>query len=245
MPSRKRAKGKARKLNAGNGILILHDKSRCSHGCGQAISKDDICYKFIERFEVEMNAMYEAPANDRMGLLDCYRDIMSRLLVFDEFNMIRDNSETYQRKLLPLFICLGTNILLRTDNHYRSGQLATIVAAAALFSVHRFDLREVMRSYKSRLLMRDLQDGNHFDAIKFFNRRTPCQCINNLYLKEKSKQRIGKCQSCQVEKERKYLFICSGCMYHHYCGVQCQSNNWLNHKASVCNWISDLKHQSA
>jgi len=71
-----------------------------------------------------MNAFYDEPANDKMGLLDCYRDIMSRLEASKQFNMILDNSETYQRKLLPLFICLGTNILLRTDNHYRSGQLA-------------------------------------------------------------------------------------------------------------------------
>ena len=52
MPSRKRAKGKARKAKARESScsLILHDDSVCRHGC-DIISKDDICYKFVEQFE--------------------------------------------------------------------------------------------------------------------------------------------------------------------------------------------------
>jgi len=59
MPSRKRAKGKARKAKSreSNCNLVLH-KDVCRHGCG-IISKVDICYKFVEQFEVEMNAVIE------------------------------------------------------------------------------------------------------------------------------------------------------------------------------------------
>jgi len=61
MPSRKRAKGKARKAKAreSNCNLILHNESVCRHGC-EVISKDDICYKFVEQLEVEMTAVYNS-----------------------------------------------------------------------------------------------------------------------------------------------------------------------------------------
>jgi len=59
MPSKKRAKAKARrKAKAQASNLILHNDLSCRHGC-DIISKDDICYKFVELFEVELAAVYD------------------------------------------------------------------------------------------------------------------------------------------------------------------------------------------
>ena len=63
MPSRKKAKGKARKAKAKECNLLLHDDSVCRHGC-ESISKEDLCYKFVKQFEVELNKAYRSCNND-------------------------------------------------------------------------------------------------------------------------------------------------------------------------------------
>lgn len=85
MPSRKRAKGKARKAKAraSNCNLILHNDNVCRHGC-EVISKDDICYKFVEQFEVEMNVVYRA---SRRTVNEIYTESFKRLQEVQEFTL--------------------------------------------------------------------------------------------------------------------------------------------------------------
>ena len=79
MPSRKRAKGKARKAKAreSNCNLILHNDSICRHGC-EVISKDDICYKLVEQLEVEMNTVIDSMP-DELQLFNFYNATNERL----------------------------------------------------------------------------------------------------------------------------------------------------------------------
>ena len=94
MPSRKKAKGKARKAsktNSNNCNLILHYESVCRHGC-DIISKDDICFKFIQNFEVELRVVYDSIKDkDDFTFLDCHRKVTERLKASAKYSLIRQD----------------------------------------------------------------------------------------------------------------------------------------------------------
>ena len=158
MPSRKKAKGKARKAskaNANNCNLILHDDNICRHGA-DIISKDDICFKFIQNFEVELRVAYDSIKDDEdFTFVDCLRKVTERLKSSAKYSLIYDN-KTNQEKLLPMFVNLGTNLLLK----YRQRStinMAVVVAIADLYCQHSFDDDIVFETQASRNILRDLQ----------------------------------------------------------------------------------------
>ena len=228
MPSRKKAKGRARKAKAKEGNLILHNDSVCRHGCA-SISKEDSCYKFIKQFEVELNAVH---SSNVQCLQDACDIIMERLEADSQFRAIWD-TESIQKELVPLFLCLGTNILLHNSANikkYSIGrQMAAVVAITALHALHEFDVDNVMASRKDRSSLRDLEDGLDYDIIRFFAKRTSCQCLKKMYSQVKSRPK-AVCEICHVVKDRKLLYLCAGCRYYIYCSVECQSIQWTSHK---------------
>ena len=150
MPSsRKKAKGKARRAKAKQSNLILHDNNVCRQGC-EPMSKGDICYQFVQQFELEMREVHNSECN-RPRLLDLHNDIIKRLKETGKYSEIWDSKE-YQKKLLQLFVCLGTNTFLnqrhgskRVSEGYSTHRVA-LVAIMALHSQHNFDTDTVMIS---------------------------------------------------------------------------------------------------
>ena len=233
MPSRKRAKGKARKAKAKEGNLILHNDSVCRHGC-ESISKGDFRYKFVKQFEIEMNAAYDLlPDGDDFQIANIYNNTIERL--DDEFNFIWDN-EDIQTSLVQLYISLGTNLLLRSTS--RSKNMASAVAIAVLMSQFNNDMDKVLKKASRRSLIRDLEDGIVYDAVKFSLKRTPCQCLKKMYSRLKPHPRTAICQSCDDVDDRKHMYWCGGCYYKTYCSVECQAAHWSEHKA----WCKRIQH---
>ena len=227
MPSRKKAKGKARKAKAKEGNLILHDDNVCRHGC-EPISKGDFCYKFVKQFEVEMNAAYDflPDAPDDFQIASIYNKTIERL--DDEFNFIW-HDEDIQMSLVQMYICLGTNLLLKSTS--RSNNMASAVTIAVLMSQFNNDMDKLLKRASRRSLIRDLEDGIVYDAVKFFLKRTPCQCLKKMYYRLKPLSRTAICYNCSVEKDRKFLlYLCNGCHYRMYCCIHCQAADWSAHK---------------
>ena len=230
MPSRKKLKGKARKAKAKEGHLTLHNDSVCRHGC-ESISKDDIRYKFVQQFEVELNAVYHSSVNE--CLQDICDSIIERLEVDSQFRMIWDNV-TIQKELVPLFVCLGTNILLyQSANNNVARTKACVVAITALHALHEFDIDRIMGSRKDRSTLRDLEDALDYDIIRFFAKRTSCKCLKKMYSRVKSRP-TAVCEICSVVKDRKLMYLCGSCRYFCYCSVECQTIQWPHHKP-FCN----------
>ena len=230
MPSRKRAKSKARKAKA-----IL-----CRHGC-EVISKDDICYKFVEQLEIELNTV--TLAMNHSSLLESYVESTKRLRVMSKYKAIfMNNYEENQQKLQSLLVNLGTKLLLR--DHIDSSHLADIVACAiisVIYPPHNFALtRSFVSSSECRSTLRDLENGMPYDCLKFFYKKSSCQCLEKLYLQEKSKKRFAYCKCCKDRKERSQLFLCSDCLFTYYCGVECQTKHWSVHQPMCKETLSVL-----
>lgn len=238
MPSRKRAKGKARKAKAKESDcnLILHDDGVCRHDCDN-ISKDDICYKFVKQLEVEIKASLDLSLKGHALAISSHT--LKRLKTNKEYDMIWDSDEETQQKLLSLFVNLGTNILLRDNRQEirlvrRSFAMSSIVAIVAVSLEHNFNLTKSLNVLKSRNSLRDLTNAQLYDIVKFFHKRSLCQCLKTMYLKEKGKPRKAVCNYCKFRKDRNgQLYLCSGCLYFYYCGIECQAAAWPDHQ-SLC-----------
>ena len=231
MPSRKKAKGKARKARANASNLILHNDNVCRHGC-EPISKEDSCYQLVKQFEVELNAIYRS-SNRIFQFGDLYNDTIERLDT--QFNRLNEDISSEncvidtKKRLLHLFVCLGTNLLLKGDHH--STNMASVVAIGALMSQHRFNRKLAFETKARRLRMRDLEDGVIYDAVKLFYKKSPCQCLKKMYYRLKPLSRTAICYNCSVEKDRKFLlYLCNGCHYRMYCCIHCQAADWPDHK---------------
>jgi len=188
MPSRKKAKGRARKARANASNLILHNDSVCRHGCGP-ISKEDICYQFVKQFEVELNAAFDLYYDTHHQLADLYNETFDRLQANNQFNMIWDD-KLMQKRVLPLFVSLGTNLILSTKTRCAS-HMASVVAMVIATSSHNFDRSEAIRkTERTRCLLRDLEDGLEYDSAKLLFKSSPCQCLKKIYYRLKPLPRV-------------------------------------------------------
>lgn len=115
--------------------------------------------KFIERFEVELRVVYESIKDkEDFTFLDCLRKVTERLKACAKYSLIYDD-KTNQEKLLPMFVNLGTNLLLKYRQRSTT-DMAVVVAVADLYCQHSFDDEAVIKTQASRNILRDLS-GKH------------------------------------------------------------------------------------
>ena len=247
MPSRKKAKGKARRAKAkakddcdsGNeisllvGNLSLNSKNKCTHG-RRDISSDHICFHFVEEFEVAVKAAFEElvfkQQNPTCGPFLIYGNAINRV-DSDLCTEISGNDDNVQI-LRSLLLSLGVDLLL-SDREYSSPP-ATIVAIAVLFVQHKFDIKEVRASDTSARALHDLNDGgSEEDTTRILSKRIPCNCLKEKHAQAKAETKVGMCSYCRKLMDRKELMLCGGCKIPQYCSVECQKADWTaGHK----NW---------
>ena len=243
MPSRKKAKGKERKAKKEDASKVkpgellanlpLQDRSKCGHGCHTTpLAKNHICWRFVRKFEVELNAVVDASiAAGTAGALTNFQacdQVIHHLKRGNQFDEIWNNVAN-QTMLIPIFVSLGTNLLLR--EHDRLDSLAGVVAIATLSCSHNFDIRLVLESKSDRKVLRNLEDGIVYDSVRYYYKKiAACNCLKAKYNQVKSNPKYGLCNHCTKEKERKDLLLCGRCKYSHYCGVDCQKADYSEHQ---------------
>ena len=233
MPSRKRAKGKARKakqkdrdINTSNTTFICH------HGCPQFKSVDDVCIKFVDQFQSELfQLFYEHTISEgSVNIMALYYETIDRMYKINRFKEVFEEEAT-RKELMPLLLCAGTTMLLKEDVNLSA--MASAVALATVSCEHGFYEDDVLAS-KDRNVYRDLMQGvPAFDSIKFFTKRIPCNCLKDLYSRAKSQPKLIQCHHCKKHKERRSLFLCGRCKIAHYCSKECQRTDYLQHE-SLC-----------
>ena len=222
MPSRKRAKGKARKAakakdcDGGNelsllvGNLSLNSKSKCNHGRSCEITSDHICNHFVHQFNIAVKEVCELvfSQSNRKGIRGPFRIYTNAIDRVDNdlLKEICGNDDNVQI-LQSLLLSLGTNLLL--SDHECSSHLATIMAIAVLFVQHKFDVEEVLSSDASAQALRDLNDGGlEVDTTRLLSKRIPCDCLKEKYAQAKADTKVGMCGYCREFKDRKELLLC-------------------------------------
>ena len=130
--------------------------------------------------------------------------------------------------ILSLLVHLGANVLIKYDNSILNW--ATIVATATICSQHNFNVADVLATEKSRKLLRDIHFGLEYDTIRFFRKRLPCTCLRERYNLVKNQPKMMICMTCKTQRDRRQLYLCSRCRFHHYCSIECQAKHFPTHQ---------------
>ena len=147
MPSRKRAKGKARKAKQKDHRDINTSTTTfiCHHGCPQFKSADDVCIQFVDQFQSELfKLFYEHTISEgHVNIMALYYETIDRMYKINRFKEVFDEEAT-RKKLMPLLIVCGTTMLLKEDVNLSA--MASAVALATVSCEHGFYEDDVLAS---------------------------------------------------------------------------------------------------
>ena len=129
-------------------------------------------------------------------------------------------------------------ISLGTDQVLKNEQKNFDFAAAIAVSVFRLDdednwedgRRSFLEGMKGQVKVRDMVLSSQQSTTKFFGKRAPCQCLDDMVASIKAQAKVGTCINCEKENDRRNMFLCGNCRIHQYCSKKCQEEAWEDHK---------------
>ncbi len=256
MPSRKKAKGKARRAakeaakakesqapvatnqQQGQGgspeaqmlglqISQSHgSKMKCDHGSNDM---PPICHEFVQT--------YIHAFNSKVSALDSFKaaDMATALEKFDE---------VYSSKLesiVSIFAAVGTKSFLGGGN--ATAQLCAVISSY-FEEMIAVDV-EKSKAFLSWTKILELSGADEHTLVKFFRKRIPCACLDEKYEEVKSVKKMGICcnKTCSLpgrKVERGKMLCCSRCGEVNYCSRECQKEAWKLHK-EVCGDAAEEK----
>lgn len=224
-PSRKRAKGKARKATQ-------QANKQCDHGLLPKTSPRywDFMDKFLAVVESAEPIMSTATTEAWSLAVFCHFKESNKEGTF--FDLLTSEAEKKWGRSYLLGLATALLVDDTTSTSIRATQ--TVCAIALLISEVEEPETGWIEDDKVPLLKpktRDLIYGNERDVIRFLKKRVSCSCLNDLYKQTKKKlPKVGMCNGCQKKKKRKDLMICNTCRVAQYCCVGCQKQDWPDHK---------------
>ncbi len=133
--------------------------------------------------------------------------------------------------LVPALLANGTQLILNGDNKH-----ALFNATLACF----FEERRAVYVRKSKALMNltkvyELHGADDHTLVQYFRKRIPCACLDKKYKEVKSVKKLGYCfnPNCSLpgkKAERNKMFCCTRCDMANYCSVECQKAHWKRHR---------------
>ena len=258
MPSRKKAKGKARKaakeakakeeesqaaveVAAGQrqgesveammqrlGINVASPKL-CGHGYPcLSAGEEDICIEFINAF------------------IDIFRsqDSMGEGFVSAEEATEEQYPEVYTSKLeavISIILYNGTQCILHGDNHTArlNAMLASYFENYMAVNVHMTQATLNV----SKII--ELECADERTLLSYYRKYIPCSCLDEKYEEVKSMKKMGccynpNCSNPRGKVERSKMFSCARCRGANYCSVECQKADWKHHK-KFCGQTVEMK----
>ena len=259
--SRKRNKGQARKAKAkakaaAVNVVLEHQLMRvgegkpskdysCNHVAQYTTSRK--CSVLIRQFIMEF---FEAYINSKIpNNYEAFLSAMDALSTAYSKFPEAVNNEAYRDLAKKCIISNGVEYLLGTEGLDNALPMS-LGCAAALMIIDSYapSTRVEMgiiptypgtldkRDAKAWLRNMDILNGCTRSLVKFFVNQTPCNCLDGVYDNIKSKSKVGRCRNCEQMKERKSMFICTGCERGMYCSKICQLEHVPKHKKFCKIW---------
>ena len=144
--------------------------------------------------------------------------------------------------LISMVLARGTQLILDGDN-----ETAQLYASLACY----FEDFKAVGLHKTRAAPNltkvfELYSADDHTLVSYYRKRIPCACLDEKYKEVKSKKKMGRCYnliSCSHPGgmvERSKMFSCTRCGEVNYCSVECQKNHWKERK-QVCGNIAERK----
>ena len=144
--------------------------------------------------------LHEVPEKDREHSV-IRQELLCRLL--HDRGIVEPKTKVEELDLVTdQLVSLGTQYLL-------AGQPSIV----SLETIGTFYFRSLYRDNpKTMGIIRDLISDQPREAVRYLLRRNSCQCLKPIYLQLKANGKMGVCSSttCEAQRERKQLRLCSG-----------------------------------
>lgn len=91
----------------------------------------------------------------------------------------------------------------------------------------------------------EFNSADDHTLVRFFTKRISCACLDEKYKEVKSVKKMGFCYNPNCDQpnqmvERSKMFYCTRCCDVNYCSVDCQKADWKGHRGD-CNEIVEMK----
>lgn len=268
MPSRKKAKGKARKaankakeeeahpaaadqeislsLTSQMQRLQLEDLLReCNHGLSRH-NDEAFCLGFIQAFEDA--ARFDA--NGRENDLDTIFNTTLEVIQEKFAAVVKDAVKL--KGAISFFLGQGAQLIL--EQGCDSGPARRFASFASCLeqglAVTYYESQPEMNTQK----IAELTWADNHTLVSFFRKRIPCSCLDDTYKIVKSMPKTGLCcnPSCTRPNriaQRKTMMYCARCREANYCSQDCHKAAWPRHKNRCKEWVElkaefELKQQA-
>ena len=258
MPSRKKAKGKARK--AAKEAKAKEEESRAVGVV--AASQQHVPEERLKAMMQRLRISAPSPTLCRHGCPHLSAGEEKICLEFiDAFNIAAVNShddagqdfvaateatmdkyavvyDTMLDTTISMLLASGTQSILdeRNDIAQRYASLAfSFEGLMACAKRQDFNLSKAI----------ELENADDHTLVSYYRKRIPCACLDEKYKEVKSVKKMGLCwnESCSLSErmvERSKMFSCTRCGEANYCSVECQKAAWKIHKP-LCGTTAEVK----
>ena len=246
MPSRKKAKGKARRaakaaakeesqavtanqrqessLEAQMQRLVINNATplKCRHGFVHLSPGEK---KIFEDF---INAFIAVFISSQVDLWDAFITAYEATKV--------EYADMYSSKLdaiISMFLASGTEYILDVEGDNDIARLYAMLAChfEELIAV---EVRKTKAIFSWTKIF-ELHGADDHTLVSYYRKRISCSCLDEKYKEVKSVKKMGFCYngSCSIpgrRVERKKMLYCTRCGEANYCSVECQKADWKGHK---------------
>ena len=258
MPSRKKAKGKARKaakeakeaeaegsravveaaanqrqeetLETRMQRLMISNATtkECWHGLVPSSDDVKICEDFINAYIAAFFSVEQVG----LAFITAYR--ATKVEYADVYDSKMDT-------VISIFLSNGTQRILNGD----CGPAQLYAAIAGFFEDTEAVYLRKSQSTPNVSKAFDFCDADDHTLVSFYRKRIPCSCLDKKYKEVKSVKKMGQCYNpgCSHpgrKVERSKMFTCTRCGVANYCSFECQRADWKRHKHS-CGNIAEMK----
>ena len=261
MPSRKKAKGKARRAAKQEQAKeeAVEEKSQAVVAAGNRLQERPLEAQ-MQRLQINSTAINCLHGLDSLSPDDaqiCEDFINAFIIVYnaggDEVveslnGAYKATAEKYPNvypskldSVVSILLNNGTQCILEGDNHY-----APYFAMFARFFEEYLAVE--VHETKATINWAKIYELNGADAhtlVKYYRKRISCSCLDEKYNEVKSVTKMGMCYhpNCGLPNqmvERSKMFYCTRCGDVNYCSIECQKADWEGHRGG-CDAIVERK----
>ena len=232
--SRKKIKGQARKAKAKAAAAnntannsepeqlwtrTHFDQQLCTHNNDSMNTLPGVVKGFVLSF---VNSFLDIPGGDNHAAISAAINEMRKAKeTFPEALSNEKNRERTKKAIIATGV----------EGFFRNSESSlSFGCAVAVISIDDMkDERDA--NAKDYLANFDVMNGCYRSLVKFFMKRVPCKCLDEMYSKLKLlTPKMSDCVSCNQRKKRTELYICTGCERVQYCSKACQTAHVSMHK---------------